>query len=97
MVNHIIQMQLLCGHHSDPCVQPVFIPDVWKLLVPPRVHFFLWLLSMNKNLTRDNVEKRKKIDSNSCLFCNEKDTVNHLFFEYVAAQKIWEEVSEILG
>jgi hypothetical protein len=75
----------------------VFIPAVWKLIVPPRAHFFLWLLSMNKSLTRDNVEKRKKIDSNSCLFCNEKDTVNHLFFEYAAAQKIWEEVSEILG
>ena len=60
MGNHIIQMQLLCGHHSDPCVQPVFIPAVWKLLVPPRVHFFLWLLSKNKILTRDNVEKKER-------------------------------------
>jgi hypothetical protein len=39
-------------------VIPVFIPSVWKLTVPPRVHFFLWLLSKNKLLTRDNLEKR---------------------------------------
>jgi hypothetical protein len=39
-------------------VQPVFVPAVWKLLIPPRVQFFLWLLSKNKLLTCDDVEKR---------------------------------------
>ena len=29
-------------------VQPVFIPAVWKLRVPPKIHVFLWLLSKNK-------------------------------------------------
>jgi hypothetical protein len=29
---------------------------------PPRVHFFLWLLSHNKLLTRDNRSKRMKVD-----------------------------------
>jgi hypothetical protein len=39
-------------------VSLVFVPAVWSLKVPPRVHFFLWLLSKNKLLTRDNLEKR---------------------------------------
>jgi hypothetical protein len=32
-------------------VTPVYLPAVWKLMIPPRVHFFLWLLSKNKILT----------------------------------------------
>jgi hypothetical protein len=38
-------------------VQPMYIPTVWKLLIPPRIHFFLWLLSNNRLLARDNLEK----------------------------------------
>jgi hypothetical protein len=34
-------------------VQPIYLPVVWKLVVPHRIHFFLWLLSKNKLLTRD--------------------------------------------
>jgi hypothetical protein len=26
-------------------VQPVYVPEVWKIIVLPRIHFFLWLLS----------------------------------------------------
>ena len=36
-------------------VQPVFVSAVWGIKVPPRVHFFLWLLSKNTVLTRDNL------------------------------------------
>jgi hypothetical protein len=40
-------------------VTPTFIPAVWSLVVPPRVHIFLWLLANNKLMTRDNLENRK--------------------------------------
>jgi hypothetical protein len=59
---------------------PVHVPAVWSLKVPFRVHFFLWLLSKNKTLTRDNLSIRKKIEDSSCLFCSENETVHHLFF-----------------
>jgi hypothetical protein len=39
-------------------VKTVYLPVVWKLIVPLRIHFFLWLLSNNKLLTRDNLRKR---------------------------------------
>jgi hypothetical protein len=70
---------------------------VWKLLVSPRIHFFLWLLSNNRLLTRDNLEKRQSLDKNKCLFCEEKETIDHLFFECVVAKQSWLIVSEIVG
>jgi hypothetical protein len=55
---------------------------------PLRVHFFLWLVSKNKLLTRDNLEKRRVADT--CLFCAEKEIVCHLLFECVVARRAWE-------
>jgi hypothetical protein len=43
-------------------------------------HVFLWLPANNKVLTRDNLGKRKQVDDKICLFCNEPETVIHLFF-----------------
>ncbi|KAK1648329.1 hypothetical protein QYE76_066134 [Lolium multiflorum] len=38
-------------------VQPVYIPAVWNLHIPPRVYIFLWLLCHNKLMPRDNLKK----------------------------------------
>jgi hypothetical protein len=74
-------------------VQQIHTPAIWKLKVHPRVHFFLWFLTQNKTLTRDNV-KRKHIDDDRCLFCCEQETVRHLFFECVVANQVWGVISE---
>jgi hypothetical protein len=66
-------------------VKQIFTSVVRKIQVPPRIHIFLWLLSNNKILTRDNLGKRKKIDDLTCLFCFELKSVNHLFFECCVA------------
>jgi hypothetical protein len=63
---------------------------------PPRLHFFLWLLTQNKILTRDNVKKRKTVPDSRCLFCCESESVHHLFFEYAVAQQIWVNISDCL-
>jgi hypothetical protein len=39
-------------------VTPIFIPAIWKIKVPPRIHVFLWLLSHNKIMKIDNLLKR---------------------------------------
>lgn len=36
----------------------IYIPAVWKLLIPPQVQIFPWLLANNKHLTRNTVAKR---------------------------------------
>jgi hypothetical protein len=67
-------------------VKPVHTPAIWEIKIPPRVHFFLWLLTQNKVLTRENVSKRKHVEDCSCLFCCERETVHHLFFDCVVAK-----------
>jgi hypothetical protein len=78
-------------------VQHVSIPSVWKIKIPPRVQFFLWLLSKNKILTRDSLGKRRAVYDPSYLFYSEPETVNHLFFDCVVARRIWSLVSEMIG
>jgi hypothetical protein len=76
-------------------VIPIHTPAVWKLHVPPRIDIFLWLLSNDRLLTRDNLSKRRTLDDESCLFCNEHESAKHLFFECVVAKSIWDVVSDI--
>lgn len=42
------------------------------------------------------MSKRKTIDDSNCLFCNEKESVVHLFFECVVAKQMWSIISEVL-
>jgi hypothetical protein len=77
-------------------IMPIHTPAVWSLKVPPRVHGFLWLLTQNKTLTRDNVGKRKQVADKSCLFCNELESIHHMFFDCVVARQVWANISECL-
>lgn len=61
-------------------VNPVYIPSIWSLVNPPRVHIFLWLLSHNKLMTKENLLKRSIIKPMHCAFYDENESVQHLFF-----------------
>jgi hypothetical protein len=50
---------------------------------------FSWILSKNKLLTRDNLGKRRKVENDLCLFCDEKESVQHLFFDCVVSKQLW--------
>lgn len=54
---------------------------VWKLQIPPRVQIFLWLLTDDRLLSKDNLAKRREVLDQSCLFCKEQETIIHMFFE----------------
>jgi hypothetical protein len=96
--NGIYSSQSLYKVISFRGVMPVFVPSrLWDLKIPPRVHIFLWLLSKNKILTRDNLAKRQKLEVETCLFCNDKETVQHLFFDCVVAQLLWDFISQALN
>jgi len=71
----------------------VFILAVWKLNIPPRVQFFLWLISNNRVLTRDNLVKRREVTDATCLFCSEKESISHLFFDCCVAMHVWKFIS----
>jgi hypothetical protein len=78
-------------------VTPVHLPAIWNIVVPPKIHLFLWLLSHNKLATVDNLNKKGLDQPVQCCFCNEKETINHLFFGCVVARAIWKMVSSFLG
>jgi hypothetical protein len=77
-------------------IKPVNIHCVWKIKIPPKIHFFLWLLFHNKLLTRDNLVKRQSVDDLTCVFCNELESCQHLFFDCVVASELWKEVCSVL-
>jgi hypothetical protein len=52
-------------------VVPVLILFVWNLKIPPIVQIFLWILSHNKIMTRDNLCKLQLHKPEHRLFCSE--------------------------
>jgi hypothetical protein len=81
-------------------VQPIYLPIVWDLKIPPRVQKFLWLFwlfSQNKILTRDNLRKRGIPKPLECSLCKEIELVSHLFFECMISNLLWQEVQEIFS
>jgi hypothetical protein len=77
-------------------IKTIHVSAVWNLKIPPRVHFFLWLVINNRTLTRDNPAKRRKVEDENYLFCLEKESIHHLFFDCVVAKQCWKVVSEIV-
>jgi hypothetical protein len=63
--------------------------------VPPRIHFFLWLMSKNKLLTRDNLGKRRRVEDMTYLSCSENETIVHLFFDCIVTRQAWSLISEV--
>ena len=49
----------------------------------------MWLAENNAILTKDNLIKRNWTGSPSCYFCQEEESVNHLFFLCPIAKTIW--------
>jgi hypothetical protein len=76
-------------------IMPVHVSAVWSLKIPPRVHFFLWLVIKNRALTRDNLAKRRNVEDENCLL--EKESIHHVFFDCVVAKQCWCIMSDILG
>jgi hypothetical protein len=48
-------------------------------------------------LTRDNLDQRRKVEDKTCLFCEEPESIHHLFFECVVAKQAWSVVSVVIG
>jgi hypothetical protein len=77
------------------------ISNVWEdqsvILASPVECNFLWLVSNNKILTRDNVSKQKPVDDRYCLFCTENESVCHLLFHCCMASCLWKKLNDIFN
>lgn len=54
---------------------------IWKGRIPPKIKIFLWLLSNDAILTKENLKKRKWQGDPNCVFCDSLETTDHLFFQ----------------
>jgi hypothetical protein len=70
---------------------------LWKSRIPLKIKIWLWLIWHNAIATKDNLLKRNWVGSASCQFCQENETISHLFFECVAAKFVWSSVATALG
>lgn len=70
---------------------------IWEAKLPLKIKFFLWQLFQNAILTRDNLKKRNWPRSPICSFCNEHESLKHLFFGCSHAKVIWGVVGSVLN
>ena len=45
-------------------------------------------------MIRDNLEKRNLGKPTGCEFCNELESISHLFFDCIVAKNVWSTVSD---
>jgi hypothetical protein len=62
---------------------------LWKIKVPLKIRIFMWFLHRRVLLTKDNLAKRKWQGSQKCCFCDQKETVQHLFISCPLAKMVW--------
>jgi hypothetical protein len=52
---------------------------LWKMKVPLKQKNFRWFLQRKEILTKDNLLKRNWPGSTKCCFCEQTETIQHLF------------------
>jgi hypothetical protein len=62
---------------------------IWKIKAPLKIRIFLWFLHKEVILTKDNLCKRGWHGSSKCCFCDQDETIQHLFFSCPFVKIIW--------
>jgi len=70
---------------------------IWKAKLPYKIKIFLWLIEQKAILTRDNMVRRNWPGNPSCNFCNNDESINHLFFTCPTAKVVWSIVARSIG
>ena len=76
---------------------PNFNKRLWKLKTPIKIKIFLWYLRRGVILTKDNLAKRNWQGNQQCRFCQENETIQHLFFDCRMVRLAWTTVYAAWG
>jgi hypothetical protein len=75
--------------HRLDSIAPYRNKAIWKLKIPLKIKIFLWLLNKRVILTKDNLARKNWKGSQRCCFCNNNETIQHLFFYCPHVRDIW--------
>jgi hypothetical protein len=67
---------------------------IWKSKIPAKIKIFLWLMTFDALLTRDNLRKRKWQGDPCCVFYDGEESISHLFFQCPIARIVWSVVAK---
>ena len=71
---------------------------IWSRCVPTKVGFFAWEDLWGKVLTLYQLKRRGWNIANRCfLFCDEEETINHIFIHCSKARVLWKLVFALFG
>ena len=71
---------------------------MWRSKVPPRVAFFLWIASLGKILTTENLWYKGVAVVDWCFMCKKSgESVNHLLLHCPIAYDLWSMVWALFG
>ena len=70
---------------------------IWKAKLPLKIKVFLWQLSQDAVLTRENMMKRNWLGRPVCSFCSNIETASHLFFNCATTRFVWGLLGACLG
>jgi hypothetical protein len=68
---------------------------IWKGKIPAKIKIFMWLMTNEAILTKDNLIKRKWKGDPDCYFCSHPETISHPFFQCPVAKTIWAVVAKV--
>jgi hypothetical protein len=62
---------------------------IWKTPTPPRIKFFFWLALHGKCWTADRRWRHGLQDDNSCITCDQSETLDHIILGCVFSREVW--------
>jgi hypothetical protein len=72
--------------------------NVWKPKIPSKAAFFMWLAVLDKNLTIDNLRRRRHYAVEWCFMCKQgSETGAHLFLHCDYVREMWSLVFCMFG
>src|SRR4051812_30560810 len=63
--------------------------NIWKVKVPLKIKVFMWFVHKGVILAKDNLAKRRWAGSKRCCFCDQEETIQHLFINCQLARLLW--------
>ena len=61
--------------------QGCLIKCIWKVQILPKIKIWMYLIEQNDILIKDNLARKNWSGDRKCVFCNENETIPHLFFD----------------